>query len=111
MKNLIFRVLFIATIIFGSLPVYAGWTGEVEVTKIVVVANGGINVKVEPSLTGCDPQSGYPSSYAYVDPDHKGLNSIHSNLLAAYMSGKKVTLYLSDSTCKIGEMVLGGNYY
>ena len=53
------------------------------------VASGGINVKVEPGLTGCTSQSGYGASYASVYPDHKGLNSIHSNLLAAYMSGKK----------------------
>ncbi|NRA25386.1 MAG: hypothetical protein HRU08_13135 [Oleispira sp.] len=109
--KLLFKILLINSVIFGPLSAYAGWTGEVEVTRIVVVASGGINVKVEPGLTGCTSQSGYGASYASVYPDHKGLNSIHSNLLAAYMSGKKVSLYLADDTCKLTEMVLGGHYY
>lgn len=99
--------------IFFSTSAYAdgpGWTGVSEVIKIVTVANGGINVRLSPELSGCTSQSGYGPKYASVYPDHPGLNAIHANLLAAYMSGKKVALYLSDNTCKVGEMIIGGTH-
>ncbi len=87
-----------------------GWTVSSEVIKIIVVQSGGVNIRLSPELSGCTSQSGYGSAYASIYPDHLGLNAMHANLLAAYMSGKKVTLYLSDSTCKVGEMVIGGTH-
>lgn len=87
-----------------------GWTVASDVIKIVSVVNGGINVRLSPELSGCTSLSGYGPKYASVYPDHPALNSIQANLLAAYMGGKKVSLYLSDSTCKVGEMVIGGTH-
>ena len=87
-----------------------GWTVASKVTRLVVVASGGINVRLSPELNGCTSQGGYGSHYASVYPDHAALELIQSNLLAAYMSGKDVAVYLSDDTCKVGEVVLGGTY-
>lgn len=81
-----------------------GWTGARDVVEIVTVINGGINVKLSPDLSGCVSQSGYGAKYAYVKPDHPGLQIFQSNLLAAMMSGKKVSLYLGDDTCRATEM-------
>ncbi len=96
---------------FSSVYSFADWQYDLEVKRIVVVATGGVNVRFTPELSGCTPQSGYGSSYASLYPDHPGFNSIHSNLLAAYMSGKKVSIYLTGTDCKIGETVLGGRHY
>jgi len=46
--------------------------------------------------------------YASLYPDHPGKDKITSILLAAYMADKTVAIYLSDSTCKIYEVELGG---
>ena len=81
-----------------------GWTGEREVVEIVTVINGGINVRLNPDLAGCVSQSGYGEKYASIYPEHPGKNLFQSNLLAAMMSGKKVSLYLSDNQCKVYEM-------
>jgi len=107
MKKVYLSILFI---LLSPLSSASGWTEAVEVKRIVVVGTGGINVSVFPELTGCVSQSGYGANYASIYPEHKGLNSIHSNLLAAYMSGKKVSLYLANDSCKVTEMVLGGTY-
>ncbi|MEC4091916.1 MULTISPECIES: hypothetical protein [Pseudoalteromonas] len=88
----------------------ARWTAASEVIKIVSVVNGGINVRLSPELSGCTSQSGYGPKYASVYPDHPALDAIHANLLAAFMSGEKVSLYLSNDTCKVGEMVIGGTH-
>ena len=81
-----------------------GWTAFSDVKELVVTANGGVNVRLEPSLTGCTSQSGYGPTFASIYPNHPGIDRILSNLLAAYMSGKQVRLYLGDSTCTVGEM-------
>ncbi len=83
-----------------------GWTGSRDVVEVVTVINGGINVKLDPELNNCVSQSGYGPRYAYISPDHPGLQLFQSNLLAAMMSGKKVALYLGDATCKATEMRL-----
>jgi hypothetical protein len=59
-------------------------------------------------LTGCVSQSGYGSSFASVYPNHPGINRIKADLLAAYLTGRRVSLYLGDDTCKVLETNLGG---
>lgn len=96
-------------LLLGSNILYAegpGWTGSSTVKSLVVTANGGINVRLSPELSACVSQSGYGANYASIYPDHPGLKSIHSNLLTAFMSGKKVKLYFGDSTCRALEMIL-----
>ncbi len=83
-----------------------GWVSEVQVTQIVTVATGGINVRVKPELMGCVSQSGYGQHYASVSPSHPGLNLIQSQLLAAMLSGKKIGLYFTDKNCLVTEMVV-----
>jgi hypothetical protein len=78
------------------------------IVKLVVTANGGINVRLSPDLTGCTSQSGYGPAFASIYPDHPGIDRLHAQLLAAYTSGKPVALYLMDSTCKVGEIYFGG---
>jgi hypothetical protein len=99
-------VFFLA--LLGLLPnSYAqssGWTALSEVTDLVVTANGGVNVKLSPVLSGCVSQSGYGGSYASIYPTHPGMDLMQSNLLAALMSGKKVALYLNDDKCTVLEM-------
>ena len=85
-----------------------GWVPNAKVVKIVVASNGGINVRLSPELSGCTSQSGYGPLYASVYPDHPGINRIHATLLAAYTADKPVAVYLSDSTCKVAEVELGG---
>lgn len=85
-----------------------GWIYTAKVVKIVTTLNGGINVRLQPELTACTSQSGYGPNYASLYPDHPGISKITSVLLAAYMADKTVSIYLTDSTCKIGEVVLGG---
>jgi len=78
------------------------------VQQLVVTANGGVNVLLSPSLGNCVSQSGYGPYYASVYPSHPGINRIKADLLAAYLTGKTVRLYLGDSTCTVLEMILGG---
>jgi hypothetical protein len=107
MKNIqLMLVSIIANLVFVNL-VFAealGWTGEREVVEIVTVINGGINVRLSPELSGCVSQSGYGDKYASIYPEHLGKNMFQANLLAAMMSGKKVSLYLVDNQCKVYEM-------
>ena len=65
------------------------------------------NIQLEPQLSGCASLSGYGSKYASVHPDHPGLDKIYSGLLAAYLSQTPVKVYLSDETCKVGEVLFG----
>jgi hypothetical protein len=95
----------------ASMPALAdgpGWTANSTVTKLVVTADGGINVLLSPQLNGCVSQSGYGPNFASVYPTHPGINRIKADLLAAYLSGKTVALYLGDNSCKVLEMILGG---
>ena len=85
-----------------------GWINQAKIIRIVGVVNGGINVRITPSLSGCTSQSGYGAAYASLYPGHAGKQEILSILLAAYMADKTVAIYLSDDTCKIGEVELGG---
>ncbi|UTW45170.1 hypothetical protein KFE80_12505 [bacterium SCSIO 12696] len=106
--------VFTIFLMFGITPSFAdgpGWTVASKVTRIVVVANGGINVRLSPSLNNCVSQSGYGGTYASIYPDHPGLNAMHATLLTAYASGKNVALYLSDDTCRVTEAVLGGTHF
>jgi hypothetical protein len=85
-----------------------GWITQSKIEKIVVTNQGGINVRITPELTSCTSQSGYGPRYASVYPSHVGIDKIHATLLAAYVADKPIALYLSDSTCKILEVELGG---
>jgi hypothetical protein len=94
-----------------SLPALAqgpGWTANSTVVKLVVTANGGVNARLSPELSDCVSQSGYGANYASIYPDHPGINRIKADLLAAYLTGTTVSLYLSDSTCRVSETLLGG---
>ena len=106
MKNIFGFILFAL-----SIPAFSsGWTEVSTVHRLVVTGNGTINVRLSPELSGCTSVSGYGTKYASLYPEHPGFNAIHSNLLMAYASGKEVRIFLSDSTCKIGETVLGGSF-
>lgn len=84
-----------------------GWvTGKIE--KLVVVSHGGVNVRLSPDVKGCVSQGGYGGAYASVLPSHPGLDKIYSGLLAAYMAGEQVSIYLSNSDCHIGEIEING---
>jgi hypothetical protein len=94
-----------STVAFAQGP---GWTANSTVVNLVVTANGGINVRLSPELTNCVSQSGYGSAYASIYPSHPGLKEMQANLLAAYLTGGKVALYLSDANCTVYEMSLVG---
>ena len=94
-------VMFLSTAALASGP---GWTEFSKVTQIVVTSAGGINVRLDPELSNCVSASGYGGLYASIYPSHVGLDRIHSTLLAAYVSGNRVQLYLSDDTCKVVEI-------
>lgn len=81
-----------------------GWTAQSSIKAVVVTIQGGINVQVEPMLTGCVSLSGYGEKYASIYPSHEGIDRMYSALMAAASSGKKVMLYLGDDTCKITEI-------
>jgi hypothetical protein len=94
-----------------ALPAFAdgpGWTANSTVTKVVVTYNGGVNVRLSPDLSGCVSQSGYGANFASVYASHPGINRIKADLLVAYLTGKPVSLYLSDSSCTVQETILGG---
>lgn len=85
-----------------------GWTPNSTVTKLVVTYDGGVNVQLNPPLAGCVSQSGYGPTFASIYVTHPGINRMKADLLAAYLNGGTVALYLTDSNCKVTEMVLGG---
>jgi hypothetical protein len=84
-----------------------GWVQYRTIVNIVDVASGGINVRLSPDLTGCTSQSGYGQHYASVYPDHPAINRIKATLLTAFVTGKTVSVYLVDNTCKVYETVIG----
>ncbi len=99
-------LFFVMSALIAS-PVLAegpGWTGRRDVVEVVTIVNGGINVKLDPELTACQSLSGYGPKYASIYPEHPGLNLMQTNLVAAMMTNKKVSLYLGDDTCKVTEM-------
>jgi len=94
-----------------TLPAFAqgpGWTEVSSVIQVINTSNGGVNVRLSPDLTGCISQSGYGSSIASIYPSHPGINRLKADLLVALTTGTKVMLYLSDNTCTVSEMRLGG---
>lgn len=66
----------------------SGWTPMGKITSYVVVYNGGVNVAMDPGLSGCTSHSGYGPAYASLYPDNPGFKSLQALLLAAYISGK-----------------------
>jgi hypothetical protein len=86
-----------------------GWTGNSTIVRIVDTTNGGVNVRLSPDLSGCTSQSGYGPLYASLYPGHPGINRIKATLLTAYTTGATVSIYLSDNTCTISEVLLGGH--
>jgi hypothetical protein len=87
-----------------------GWTALGKIIRIVSTANGGFNVRMSPELSGCVSQSGYGPTYASFLPTHPGLNRMKADVLVALTTGTDVRLYLIDSNCTVGEMVIGGSY-
>jgi hypothetical protein len=85
-----------------------GWTANATVKKLVVTSDGGVNVLLSPSLTTCVAQDGYGNQMASIPATHPGLKQIKADLLTAFVTGTPVSLYLVDSTCKVGETILGG---
>lgn len=85
-----------------------GWTATSTIVKLVDTQDGGINVLLSPSLANCVSNSGYGALYASVYPSHPGISRIKATLLAAYVTGTPVSLYLSTNTCTVIEVVLGG---
>lgn len=85
-----------------------GWTANGTVSKLAVTGDGGVNVLLSPPLTGCASNYGYGSAYASIYPNHPGLKQMKADLLTAYVTGRPVSLYLTDNTCRVGELILGG---
>lgn len=85
-----------------------GWTVQSTVIRLVNTSNGGVNVRLTPDLTDCVSQSGYGPSYASVLPNHPGISRIKADLLVAFTTGTRVSLYLADANCTVGEMTLDG---
>jgi len=94
-----------------SMPAFAqgpGWTAVSVVTQLVDTANGGVNVCLTPDLTGCTSQSGYGGAFASLYPTHPGIDRIKATLLTAFAMNASISIYLSDNTCTIYEVRLGG---
>lgn len=105
------RRILAAVVLAVSFPALAqgpGWTVSSTVVKLVNTAAGGVNVRLSPELVNCTSQSGYGPAYASIYPDHPGINRLKADLLYAYATGEPVALYLTDNTCRVGEMILGG---
>lgn len=85
-----------------------GWTANSIITKLVVTGDGSVNVKLSPNVNNCVSVAGYGPNWASVYANHPAINRIAADLLAAYMGGKTVALYLQDNTCKVTEIMLGG---
>jgi hypothetical protein len=84
-----------------------GWINGVTVESVVAVSNGGINFRTNPALSGCTSQSGYGASYASIYPEHPGVKNMAAMLLAAMANDTKISFYLSDATCRVGEIEFG----
>ena len=84
-----------------------GWTTPSTVRNLVVVSDGGVNVRLTTDLTGCASNGGYGSLYASIYPSHVGINRMKALLSLAYATNTPVSLYLSDTTCRVTEIVLG----
>ena len=105
MKRLVLALVLVSVPAFAQGP---GWTATSTIVKIVDTQNGGVNVRLSPDVTGCTSQSCYGSNYASIYPSHPGISRIKATLLTAYATNTPVSLYLSDTTCTVSEVVLGG---
>lgn len=85
-----------------------GWSANVVVTKLVVTADGGVNIRVSPDLVGCVSNSGYGSNFASIYPSHPGIKRMKTDLLPAFYNGTTVALCFADNTCRVTELILGG---
>lgn len=83
-----------------------GWTAFSTVKKLVNTTGGGVNVELSPGLTNCVSQSGYGPTYASIRPSHAAINRMKADLLVAFVTGKRVALYLFDNQCNVEEMIL-----
>jgi len=84
-----------------------GWVYNRTVVSVVSTAYGGLNIRVSPELSGCT-SSAYGPNYALVQPPTvDGLKFMKADMLVALVTGKPVSLYLTDNTCRITETVLG----
>lgn len=110
MNRLARTIVAAACVLAVSTPAQAegpGWIINATITKLVVTADGGINVRLSPDLTACVSNSGYGPGYASLYPSHPGINRIHALLVTAFVNRTQMSFYLSDSTCRIGEVMLG----
>lgn len=111
-RSVVRRIVLSASVplMFSALPALAegpGWIYNVTLVNIVDTAAGAINVRVTPDLTSCVSQSGYGPHFASVYPSHPAIDRIKATLLTAYLSGTPVSLYFSDNTCTVAEVILG----
>ncbi len=106
MKRHALTICLIATPALAQGP---GWTANSTIAKMIDTANGGVNVRLTPDLEACTSQSGYGQLYASLYPHHPGIDRIKAILLTAYAMGATVSTYLTDNTCTIGEVILGGH--
>lgn len=111
-RHLVCRILVLAAALLLPLTsAYSagrGWTANSTVTKLVVTGDGGVNVRLSPDLTGCTSNYGYGPTFASIYPSHPGINRMKADLLAAYLTGGTVSLFLVDGTCRVDELILGG---
>jgi len=105
--TLISLTTMLATIPTNSIAEGPGWNVKGTVTQLVVTIQGGVNVRLLPELVNCVSQSGYGPAFASIYPTHPGINRMKADLLVAYLSGKPVRLYFTDSSCTVGELILG----
>lgn len=111
-RNLLPCALAAIGALFSAMPAIAdgpGWTASPTVVKMVVVLDGGVNVRLSPDVNGCTSQSGYGPNFVSIPASHPGINRMEAALLAAYLAGKPVRLYLVDSRCYAAEMMLGSD--
>jgi hypothetical protein len=85
----------------------SGWIYNRMVVSLVNTANGGFNVRLSPDLTACVSQSGYGPNFASVYPTHPGISRLKADLLVGFVTGKPVSVFLSDANCTVLEMLLG----
>ncbi len=102
------RIVLFAAILLLSQFTFAqdsGWSTTSTVKRIVITANGGVNVYLHPELQGCESQSGYGSGYASIYPSHPGIDRLLSSLLVAKTTKTPIQLYFTDNKCTAVEMI------
>ena len=104
MKKITLILALLSASLFAEGP---GWITNRTIKSVVGVINGGINIRLDPELTNCNSQSGFGVKYASIYPDHLGIKNFSAIALTALSTGQKVSIYLTDNTCKITEIVIG----